>query len=371
MMYNNATGAFGAPTMGYPGYPNTVVNPINEKPAVSTLTEKEEKILASTGGNEFIFTEEEIAVAHCNHAPSPNGQNVLILESDDGTVAKFRCNRCHATFEVDRRITEEDVSKVCEFMNNVLHTIKTYFPELPNEFAKNLFTIQAAFPKIPKVFNLAKNSIPQKVAAYNQQFQNANVGAFYGQPNPYQTAFANGLTSPSAQYQYNQYAQAAYPTFNGNGMPQQAYYNYTGQPMAGAPVQNPYGQMPQMSNPYAPQAGAYSPAPVGGIMTADAMNPLYAAQSTNAATAPAGTGTFSVPAPPNNNVGLSFSNVQPSQVVTNPAPAATPQMTIPTVGNVNPAAPPVSNPAPAATTPTATPNVAPATPVGGTASITL
>ena len=94
-----------------------------------------------------------------------------------------------------------------------------------------------------------------------------------------QIHIANGLNSPSAQYQYNQYAAAAYPTFNGNGMPQQMY-GYAGQPMNGMPV-NPYAQTPQMVNPYAPQQG-YAPSPVGGLMTADS-NPLYTSQTSGTA----------------------------------------------------------------------------------------
>lgn len=369
MMYNSAP-AFGAPINGGFPYPSTVINPIQEKPQVSTLTAKEEKILASTGGNEFVFTEEEMAVAHCNHSPSTNGQNVLQVESDDGTVAKFYCTRCHTRFEVDRRITEQDVTKVCEVMHNILNMIKTYLgSEISPEFARDVFSIQAAFPKLPRLYGQAKKSIEQKVAAYNQQFQYANPGAFYGQPNPYQTAFANGLTSPAAQYQYSQYAQAAYPMFNGNGMPQQIY-GYTAQPMNGAmPVQNPYA--PQMANPYAPQAG-FAPAPVGGLMTADS-NPLVASQP--ASGAPAGTGTFTVPAP---NSGMMFSSVQPSQVSAAPsapmmvgaAPQVTPQMNVPTVGTPAPAVPPIANPT-AATTATAAPNAAPATPVGNASTITL
>ena len=51
MMYNSV---FNTPNGGI--YPSTVINPVNEKPQVSTLNEKEEKRLASTGGNEFVFT---------------------------------------------------------------------------------------------------------------------------------------------------------------------------------------------------------------------------------------------------------------------------------------------------------------------------
>ena len=354
MMYNSV---FGTPNNGGI-YPSTVINPVNEKPQVSTLNEKEEKILASTGGNEFVFTEEEMAVAHCNHAPSNNGQNVLEVESDDGTVAKFRCRRCHTTFEVDRRITESDVSKVCEVMHNILNTIKTYLgSEISPQFARDVFSIDAAFPKLPKLYSQARKSIEQKVAALNQQFQYANPGAYFGQANPYQTAFANGLNSPSAQYQYNQYAAAAYPIFNGNGMPQQMYGGYAGQPMGGIPT-NPYGQTPQMVNPYAPQQG-YAPSPVGGLMTADTMsNPLYASQTSGVA--PEGTGTYSVPAP---NSGMMFNSVVPSNVNVTPAAPmagtttqATPQMNIPTVGSPAPAAAPAPNAA---------------TPVGNTSTITL
>ena len=361
MMYNSV---FNTPNGGI--YPSTVINPVNEKPQVSTLNEKEEKILASTGGNEFVFTEEEMAVAHCNHAPSNNGQNVLEVENDDGVVAKFRCRRCHTTFEVDRRITESDVSKVCEVMHNILNTIKTYLgSEISPQFARDVFSIDAAFPKLPKLYSQARKSIEQKVAALNQQFQYANPGAYFGQVNPYQTAFANGLNSPSAQFQYNQYAAAAYPTFNGNGMPQQMY-GYTGQPMNGMPA-NPYAaQTPQMVNPYAPQQG-YAPSPVGGLMTADS-NPLYTSQTSGVA--PEGTGTYSVPAP---NSGMMFNSVVPSNVSVNPAAPmagtttqATPQMNIPTVGSPAPALPPVTNPTPAAAP---VPNAA--TPVGNTSTITL
>ena len=317
MMYNSV---FNTPNGGI--YPSTVINPVNEKPQVSTLNEKEEKILASTGGNEFVFTEEEMAVAHCNHAPSNNGQNVLEVESDDGVVAKFRCRRCHTTFEVDRRITESDVSKVCEVMHNILNTIKTYLgSEISPQFARDVFSIDAAFPKLPKLYSQAKKSIEQKVAALNQQFQYANPGAYFGQQ----------------------------------------MYGYAGQP--GMPV-NPYaGQTPQMVNPYAPQQG-YAPSPVGGLMTAE--NPLYTSQTSGVA--PEGTGTYSVPAP---NSGMMFNSVVPSNV--NVAPAApmagtttqaTPQMNIPTVGSPAPALPPVTNP-----TPAAAPNVA--TPVGNTSTITL
>lgn len=371
MMYNSAP-TFGAPTGGFP-YPSTVINPIQEKPQVSTLTAKEEKLLASTGGNEFVFTEEEMAVAHCNHSPSSNGQNVLQVESDDGTVAKFYCTRCHTRFEVDRRITEQDVSKVCELMHNILNMIKTYLgSEISPEFARDVFSIQAAFPKLPRLYGQAKKSIENKVAAYNQQFQYANPGAFFGQANPYQTAFANGLNSPAAQYQYSQYAQAAYPMFNGNGMPMNQYAQY-GQPMAGAmPAQNPYA--PQMANPYAPQAAGFAPMPTGGLMTADA-NPLVASQPANGSTAPAGTGAFTVPAP-NGGAGMMFNSVQPAQVTAAPAapmtgtsaPATPQMMNIPTVGAA-PAVPPMANPT--TTTATAAPNAAPAAPVGSSSTISL
>ena len=363
MIYNSTPSFGGTPTGGFP-YPSTVINPIQEKPQVSTLTAKEEKLLASSGGNEFVFTEEEMAVAHCNHSPSTNGQNVLQVESDDGTVAKFYCTRCHTRFEVDRRITEQDVSKVCDLMHNILNMIKTYLgSEISPDFARDVFSIQAAFPKLPRLYAQAKKSIENKVAAYNQQFQYANPGAFFGQANPYQTAFANGLTSPAAQYQYSQYAQAAYPMFNGNGMPINQYNQYGGQPMAGAmPAQNPYA--PQMANLYTPQAGL-APMPTGGIMPAGS-NPFVAEPANGA---PAGTGAFTVPAP-NGGAGMMFDSVQPTQVTAAPAAPmagatapATPQMNIPTVGAA-PAVPPIANP-------TAAPNAAPATPVGSTSTISL
>ena len=110
------------------------------------------------------------------------------------------------------------------------------------------------------------------------------------------------------------------------------------------------------------------PTCVGLIPTADA-NPLVASQPASGV-APAGTGAFTVPAP-NGGTGMMFNSVQPAQVTAAPAapmtgttaPAATPQMNIPTV-------PPMANPT-AATTATAAPNAAPAAPVGAPSTISL
>lgn len=368
MMYNNAPAA--NPMVGGFGYPSTVINPVNEKPAVSTLNQQEEKILAKTGGNDYVFTPEEIAVAHCNHAPGSNGQNVLSVESDDGTIAKFYCTRCHTHFEVDRRLTEADVSKVCEVMHNVINMVKTYLGgEVPPDYARDVYAFQAALPKLPKLFGQAKKSIERQVAALQQQYQQSIPGAFYGGVNPYQTAYANGLTSPQAMNMYTQYAQAVAPTFNGNGIPQQMYA-YGGQPMMGAPVQQqPYGfpQAGYAQTPYAPSAfGGVAPMPTGGMMTADMSNPLVAgapAQPVNAG--------FSVPAPAGGGLGLSFNAAA--------APAATPQMTAAPAAAPTAATPAMSVPmAGAAIAPPIAPTAAPAAPTapeaapaGNTASVTL
>lgn len=344
------------PMVGGFGYPSTVINPVNEKPAVSTLNQQEEKILAKTGGNDYVFTPEEIAVAHCNHAPGSNGQNVLSVESDDGTIAKFYCTRCHTHFEVDRRLTESDVSKVCDVMHNVINMVKTYLGgEVPPDYARDVYAFQAALPKLPKLFGQAKKSIERQVAALQQQYQQSIPATFYGNVNPYQAAYANGLTSPQAMNMYSQYAQAVAPTFNGNGVPQQMYA-YGGQPMMGAPVQQqPYGfpQAGYTQNPYAPNAfgNGVTPMPTGGMMTPDMSNPLVAGAS---AQPNAG---FSVPTPNGGGLGLSF-NAPATPTATPQMTAAAPAMSVPMAGASM--APPIATPADPKKTP-----------AGNTASVTL
>ena len=259
--------------------PVTLSNPLT-KEQLELLKKRTDKL-------SLVVTPLEVAKAICTHK---QGNSICLYNEDNANPERVTCSICGETFDLTNG-DQAAVEGAVELITNIIQTIKTYWLDVPDDVARELFTILPLIQRLPKVYSLATknfNSVQDmhRMSEVNQPYgfgmlgniMNPMVGMGYNaygypqqgmvQPSPYgQPAFPNPIGYPQQQGfvpQPNPYAM------NPVMMPQMNYQAPTFQDPAAmgvnpfgynaptAPQQNPYNVQPQQ--PVAPAAQP-TPAP--------------------------------------------------------------------------------------------------------------
>lgn len=222
-------------------YYGVSLNPQEAIKGDTTLSPEDYKILTETGGkNSLILTDEEAAIARCNHR---NLENVLNIKegAEPGTL---HCEICGQTWNACTNITSADVVTWVKSGESILQTIKT-FGNLPKEYAQIIYGSLGFIKKIPEMWNKAQSNIKSIGSKYENMVSTPNAQPIYAQPNYGYTAPVPPLYQPQP---YAGYYQNPY-------MPQAVY--------AQPAVVAPQTAVPQFVQP------VQQPMPSGGIMTSE------------------------------------------------------------------------------------------------------
>lgn len=239
----NAEGFYDAAAQQNPYYYGVSLNPQESLKSDTTLSPEDYKILTETGGgNSLVLTDEEAAIARCNHRDLKNELR-LKEGAEPGTL---RCEICGQTWNACLNLTSADVAVWVKTGESILQLIKT-FGNLPKEYAQIIYGSLGFVKKVPEMWNKAQNNIKTLGSKYENWVSTPNVQPVYAQPNYGYTAPVPPMyqqPQPYAGYYQNPYmAQAVYA-----------------QPAVAAPQV----AVPQFVNPVVQQ-----PMPSGGIMTSE------------------------------------------------------------------------------------------------------
>lgn len=274
------------PYTGQPMYGNQMGMAYNMQPPKKVvcnnpLTKDQLALLQQKGDKlQLSLTDVEVAKAICTH--KKDGR-IMLMKNDPTNPNKVTCAICGETFE----LTEGDnatIEQVCDLMKNVFQTLKTYWLDVPNEVAQNLYTVLPLIEKLPKVYNLAVKSFSQveqynNMSEANQPFGFAmfnnlmnpqmamGMGGMYPQQpmmpqmNTQNMAFPNPIGQPAGYVPQPGYAPnpVAMPQMNGYGAPmytQDPNANPFGYNGPAVPAQQPAAPAQQS----APEAPAAAPA---------------------------------------------------------------------------------------------------------------
>ena len=197
------------------GYGPTYTNNYPQQEQFSQiLTQEEINKLRNTGTLYSLkLTPEELLKSKCMHKLA-NGTFTLDHLAD----GRVRCNVCGAEFDMNE-LSVDEVKSVVDAVIEILHRIKTYWLQIPQEVGENYFQIIPLIEKITRLYEIS-------------------VANFHKLDN------GNGLQPQGYNAGFNLMDQAI------GGSPMGAYYAPQGMNPYGMPQMNPYG-MPQM-NPYQP-----------------------------------------------------------------------------------------------------------------------
>jgi hypothetical protein len=230
--FNNPYAYQQAPMYNPMGY---TMQPQKKVTCNNPLTKAQMELLKQKGDKlQLGLTDVEIAKAICTHK-DPNTNNIMLM-NDPTNPTRVTCAICGETFELVEGDTNT-VEAACNLMKNIFQTLKTYWLDVPDEVARNLYTILPLIDKIPKVYNIASKSF--------SQVERANNMTEAGQPYGFNMLMAMGMPqNPMGMGMYQQ------PVV----MPQQ-------QPIPNMAFPNPVGQQTYPTMGYVPQPG-YAPNPV-------------------------------------------------------------------------------------------------------------
>jgi hypothetical protein len=256
-MNNNFNGNGFMPNVGF-GYSGTTP----QEPIAMNTPLTQENIEELRHNEQPVFgkklTKDEYLRAICTHKDK-NG-NFTLRDNHDGT---FTCSICKQTFHLiePSETNIEEIQAICENFLDLFQTIKTMYGPIPEETAKDLYSISGFVPKFPKMYEIAAHYYQRLTpgqytqshygnATQNQLWSLMSGGNMFGQgfgqaPQPFQPSYQQPV-----QYQ-PQYAQPQQPN-NGYypGTPNQAYAPAPNNPMG---YQEQGAQIPITSAPQAPQ----------------------------------------------------------------------------------------------------------------------
>lgn len=246
------------------------------------LTQEEiQKLIQKENQFSLAITETEKLRAACSHRwnqPQQNGMLDAITESPDGTC---KCAICGYEFSpIDINTTPDLLDNTVRDMLDILQTIKMLYVDMPDDVAKQFFTVIPLLERVPKLFERAAKSwmkYDNTGNGYGFNNKNMNIVNLFNM----MSGYLSGGMQPNA-YQQAPQMQFQQPMMNPGMMP-----NMMGQPMMGSNgfVQQPgympntmgyaynpmMGQVPQQQPVAAPQA-ATGTAPAEATATTDGKN---------------------------------------------------------------------------------------------------
>ena len=248
-MFNNNYGYQQPFGNGYQMYqtqqqPVTLNNPLT-KEQLDLLQQKGDKLTITV-------TPLEIAKAICTHK---RGNMICLYNEDPVNPERVKCGICGEEFDLTNG-DQAAVEGAVDLIVNIIQTIKTYWLDVPDAVARELYPIIPLIQKLPKVYSIASKNFSavhdiHQMAEQQQPFgfgmfnniMNPMMGMGYGYPQqpmmPQQSNVPYGQNN-NAFASFNAQMQAQQPM-----MPQQM-------PAQPPMMQAPMGYVPQpMSNPYA------------------------------------------------------------------------------------------------------------------------
>lgn len=223
--------------------PVTLSNPLT-KEQLELLKKRTDKL-------SLVVTPLEVAKAICTHK---QGNSICLYNEDPANPERVTCSICGETFDLTNG-DQAAVEGAVELITNIIQTIKTYWLDVPDDVARELFTILPLIQRLPKVYALATknfNSVQDmhRMSEVNQPYgfgmlgniMNPMVGMGYG---------AYGYPQQGMVQQNPYYGQPAFP--NPIGYPQQGF----------VPQPNGYAMNPVMMPQQPVQAPMYDPAAAG------------------------------------------------------------------------------------------------------------
>lgn len=215
--------------------------PVNQAKMTQPLSEEDKKLLRQNSDNFSLqVSPMELKRSVCTHK---DANKITLIDNGNGTAT---CTICGATFELVNE-PEEQIEGLTRDVISVLQSIKTYFLDIPEQYANEYFKVIPLLEKLPVFYKMARSNWRRYENA--NPLQNANGMYSYN--------LLQNITSPG-------YAQAP------GMMPQMSPYGAPmGTPaMGGYPQQSPdmFGGYPQQqqqsygNNPF----GNYGQAPAPG-----------------------------------------------------------------------------------------------------------
>lgn len=199
------------------------------------LTKEQEQFLKQTAPDFTLeVAQADMLRAKCTHRDPVNGK-FSVVPNEDGS---WTCTKCGTTFNIVQRPIEEIESYVNGIID-ILETSKMTYVDMPDEAVVSYYQMIPFLEKLPKLFEVASNSIDKLAPGATIQQQ-------YGYNNPF-GMLSNAVGNPgfASPYAYAQQPMMQQPMMN------QPYQNgFVGTP--GIDPANPFQQ--QMAQPmYAQQ----------------------------------------------------------------------------------------------------------------------
>lgn len=238
-MFNNGMNGMmnqGMMTPGMMGGPQYVQQ---QAKMTQPLTKEEIAKLKNNGNAKLVIDEIDLLKAKCTH--KQNGQ-LTLQQNANGT---HTCTLCGETFNlVD--VDPADVENITARMIDVLQSIKTFYLDMPVNYASEFFVMIPLLKNTPMLYKIALN-----------QFSKYESGSVVNQANPmYGFGLLNTITSPMGM----QPGFGMQPGMMMGGMQQPGYpmqpqgygMQPMQQPMMGAMPTDMYGN-PVQGNPFTGQ----------------------------------------------------------------------------------------------------------------------
>lgn len=222
------------------GYGYAQQQPINMS---QPLSKEEMAVLKQKPGMQIKLSEEEMLKSVCTHK---NETGITLSPNNDGSSTCAICGETFTLVDMDQDAVDDNV----QMMKNILHTIKTYYIDIPVDTARNYFPIIPLLDRVPKLYKVAQDRFSKYEQGNNIQ-QNST---------PYGMGVLGMIASPAMapwaqQQQMMPQPQFAQPQFGQQPMMQQPQFAQQ-QQFAQPPVmQQQYGQAP-MGNPFV-QGGSF------------------------------------------------------------------------------------------------------------------
>lgn len=214
------------------------------------LTKEEIAKLKNTGNAKLVVDEIDLLRAKCTH--KQNGQLTLQQNSD----GSHTCSLCGQTFNlVDTDPAE--VEAITARMIDVLQSIKTFYLDMPVNYASEFFVMIPLLKNTPTLYKIALN-----------QFSKYETGSVVNQANPmYGFGLLNTITSPMGMQP-------------GMGMMQQQPYGMQPQGYGMQPQMQPQMMQPGMGMPTDPYGNPIAGNPFTGQMVQPQTTGMTAMQQT-------------------------------------------------------------------------------------------
>lgn len=217
------------------------------------LTKEEMAKLKNTGNAKLVVDELDLIRAKCTH--KNNGQ-LALMQNNDGS---HTCSICGATFNlVDTDPAE--VALLTQRFIDVMQSIKTYYLDMPVNYATEFFVMIPLLANTPELYRVALTQF-SKYESGSMVNQNNSMYGF----NLFNTITSQGMPMygqqpmmgqmPGMMPQQPMYGQPAMQQQPMYGQQPMMGYDAYGNPVQGMQVQgNPFtGQMPQQVQMQQPQ----------------------------------------------------------------------------------------------------------------------